>query len=60
MFTRRLSIGLFTAALAVMPVAPASAKDKPHVLVYSGSTGYRHESIPAACSFAITSSSDIL
>jgi hypothetical protein len=40
MFTRRLSIGLFTAALAVMLVAPASAKDKPHVLVYSGSTGY--------------------
>ena len=48
MFSRRLSIGLFTAALAAILAAPAPAKDKPRVLVYSGSTGYRHESIPAA------------
>ena len=48
MFSRRLSIGLFTAALAVTLTAPAIAKDKARVLVYSGSTGYRHESIPAA------------
>jgi type 1 glutamine amidotransferase len=48
MFSRRLSIGLFTALLAVPLAAPAFAKDKGRVLVYSGSTGYRHESIPAA------------
>jgi len=48
MFARRLSIGLFIAALAVTLTAPAIAKDKGRVLVYSGSTGYRHESIPAA------------
>jgi hypothetical protein len=27
---------------------PSAAADKARVLVYSGSTGYRHESIPAA------------
>jgi type 1 glutamine amidotransferase len=49
MIFRRLSMGLVSFALAMAAVAvPASAKDKPHVLVYSGSTGYRHESIPAA------------
>ncbi len=45
--TRRLSIGLLAAALAMTSVT-AYAKDKGRVLVYSGSTGYRHESIPAA------------
>ena len=48
MLSRRLSIGLFTVALAALLMTPASAKDRPRVLVYSGSTGYRHESIPAA------------
>ena len=48
MFSRRLSIGLLTAALAATLTAPSFAKDKARVLVYSGSTGYRHESIPAA------------
>ncbi len=48
MFSRRLSIGLFSVVLAATLVAPALAKDKARVLVYSGSTGYRHESIPAA------------
>ena len=48
MLSRRLSIGLITAGLAASLAAPVFARDKPHVLVYSGSTGYRHESIPAA------------
>ena len=48
MFSRRLSIGFFSVVLAATLVAPALAKDKARVLVYSGSTGYRHESIPAA------------
>ena len=49
MRSRRLSIGLITAVLATaFLAAPAFARDKPHVLVYSGSTGYRHASIPAA------------
>jgi type 1 glutamine amidotransferase len=49
MYSRRLSIGLISAALAVVSLAsPVLARGKPHVLVYSGSTGYRHESIPAA------------
>jgi len=47
MSSRRFSIGLACVALASFAV-PTFAKDKPHVLVYSGSTGYRHESIPAA------------
>src|SRR5687768_16098004 len=49
MFSRRLSIGLFSVALAVASFSTAAfAKDKARVLVYSGSTGYRHESNPAA------------
>jgi uncharacterized protein len=48
MHSRRLSIGLIAAALAFC-FAPATwAKDKGRVLVYSGSTGYRHASIPAS------------
>jgi type 1 glutamine amidotransferase len=46
---RRPLIGLATLALAALQCAtPAIAKDKPRVLVYSGSTGFRHDSIPAA------------
>src|SRR5688572_20859607 len=49
MISRRFSLGLASIALlAVSFTAPAFAKDKDRVLVYSGSTGYRHESIPAA------------
>jgi len=48
MISRRLTLGLCTALLALASFATAHAKDKGHVLVYSGSTGYRHASIPAA------------
>jgi type 1 glutamine amidotransferase len=50
MFSRRPLIGLFALSLiALSCTAPAdAAKKKAHVLIYSGSTGYRHESIPAA------------
>jgi len=48
MISRRLTLGLCTALLAVASITTACAKDKGHVLVYSGSTGYRHASIPAA------------
>ena len=44
---RRFSIGISLAVLASACMA-AHAASKPKVLVYSGSTGYRHESIPAA------------
>ena len=49
MISRRLSIGLMTFALVGLSMAePVDAAGKGSVLVYSGSTGYRHESIPAA------------
>jgi type 1 glutamine amidotransferase len=49
MFSRRFPLGLAgIALLAAAFTAPAFAKDKGRVLVYSGSTGYRHASIPAA------------
>jgi type 1 glutamine amidotransferase len=48
MFSRRRLIGLFMAVLAATLVAPVMAREKARVLVYSGSSGYRHESIPAA------------
>jgi len=49
MFPRRLSARLLAVSLTLASLsAPAIARDRPHVLVYSGSTGYRHESIPAA------------
>jgi len=49
MFSRRLSIGLLCVALSAGILAvPAAAASKGRILVYSGSTGYRHESIPAA------------
>jgi type 1 glutamine amidotransferase len=38
---------LWALALACWLAAPVGAADKGRVLVYSGSTGYRHESIPA-------------
>jgi len=45
----RLSIGVSAAVLVLgASAAPAWAKDKGRVLVYSGSTGYRHASIPAS------------
>src|ERR1043165_185547 len=47
MFQRRLSIGLAVVVLALISIT-SGAKDKARVLVYSGSTGYRHASIPAA------------
>jgi type 1 glutamine amidotransferase len=49
MSSRRLPIALACVALAMTSFsAPVFAREKPQVLVYSGSTGYRHESIPAA------------
>jgi type 1 glutamine amidotransferase len=49
MLARRLSIGLLTVAISALGLAGAAgAAAKAHILVYSGSTGYRHESIPAA------------
>ena len=47
MSLRRFSIGLCMAVLASAGIA-AHAAGKAKVLVYSGSTGYRHASIPAA------------
>lgn len=47
MFSRRLWIG-FVAAAAASLVAPAFAAGKGKILVYSGSTGFRHDSIPTA------------
>jgi|SRR3954471_20794448 type 1 glutamine amidotransferase len=46
MISRRGWFG-FT-ALAALFVAPGFAHGKAHVLIYSGSTGFRHDSIPAA------------
>jgi len=47
--SRRLSIGLLAAVVGMTCFGmTAAAKDKARVLVYSGSTGYRHASIPAA------------
>lgn len=47
MTSRRLLIGSI-AMLALSMTAAASAATRARVLVYSGSTGYRHDSIPAA------------
>jgi type 1 glutamine amidotransferase len=45
----RLSIGMLSAVLALGSLnGAASAAPQARVLIYSGSTGYRHESIPAA------------
>ena len=49
MISRRLSIGLLCVALgAGYLTAPVMAAAKARILVYSGSTGFRHDSIPAA------------
>lgn len=49
MLSRRFPLGLASVALlAALFTPPAFARDKGRVLVYSGSTGYRHASIPAA------------
>src|SRR5688572_25702230 len=49
MFSMKLSGALFLTLAAWIGVAePALAKDVPRVLVFSYSTGYRHESIEAA------------
>jgi type 1 glutamine amidotransferase len=47
MISRRLSIGLLCVVFAGIGT-PAIAHGKGRILVYSGSTGYRHDSIPAA------------
>src|SRR5512134_1135627 len=47
MTSRRPLIGSL-AIFALCVSAAAGAAGKAHVLIYSGSTGYRHESIPAA------------
>jgi len=49
MFSRRLSTGLLSIILAAGSLAaPVMAATKARILVYSGSTGFRHDSIPAA------------
>jgi uncharacterized protein len=49
MISRRPLFGLVALALAALAGSlPSAAASKAHVLIYSGSTGYRHESIPAA------------
>jgi type 1 glutamine amidotransferase len=48
MSIRRPLIGLVTLALTLgASITTAQAADKGRILIYSGSTGYRHESIPA-------------
>lgn len=47
MKSRRL-IALLACTLGVFAALPSYAAKKAGILVYSGSTGYRHESIPAA------------
>ena len=49
MSSRRPLIGLLGLALAASVTGlPAAAAGKAHVLIYSGSTGFRHDSIPTA------------
>jgi type 1 glutamine amidotransferase len=46
--TSRFITGIITAALAATAfTSAATGATKGHVLIYSGSTGYRHDSIPA-------------
>ncbi len=48
MTARRPMLGLFTLALTALAFnAVATAAEKARVLIYSGSTGFRHDSIPA-------------
>lgn len=49
MSSRRSLFGLVALTLAALGCSlPSLSAGKPHVLVYSGSTGFRHDSIPAA------------
>ncbi len=49
MSSRRHSFGIVALAFAALGCSlPSIAAEKAHVLVYSGSTGFRHDSIPAA------------
>jgi uncharacterized protein len=49
MISRRPLFGLAALAFVMLGASlPSAAASKAHVLIYSGSTGYRHESIPAA------------
>ena len=49
MISSRRSFGLIACAIAVLGCSlPSFAAKKSHVLIYSGSTGFRHDSIPAA------------
>ena len=49
MISRRHSFGIVALAFAALGCSlPSIAAEKAHVLVYSGSTGFRHDSIPAA------------
>ena len=49
MSSRRHSFGVVALAFAALGCSlPSIAAKKAHVLVYSGSTGFRHDSIPAA------------
>jgi type 1 glutamine amidotransferase len=49
MISRRSLYGLVALTFAALGFSlPSAAAKKAHVLIYSGSTGYRHESIPAA------------
>ena len=49
MISRRHSFGIVALAFAALGCSlPSIAAEKVHVLVYSGSTGFRHDSIPAA------------
>jgi type 1 glutamine amidotransferase len=47
MTSRRLFGALVLALAALAPAAPLSAAGKAKVLIYSGSTGFRHDSVPA-------------
>src|SRR6476469_8274299 len=49
MISRRHSFGIVALAFAALGCSlPSIAAEKARVLVYSGSTGFRHDSIPAA------------
>ena len=43
-----LTTFLLTLAVVIMPSQAASAMSPPNVLVFTGTTGYRHDSIPTS------------
>ena len=48
MTARRPMLGLFALAVSILAFqSPLSAAEKARILIYSGSTGFRHDSIPA-------------